>query len=125
MAAPVRILIVEDEPVIAEMLQEWVCELGCEPVGPAATNEAALALLGDGPLTGAILDIGLAGDDSYEIASRLCDAGVPFVFATGHGSESVEPQFRDVELLQKPFDFEAFTEFVSNIRKRAAACGRH
>lgn len=119
MGAPTRVLIVEDEPVIAEMLREWVTELGCEALGPVASNEAALALLAQGAVAGAILDIALAGGNSYEVAARLRTLGAPFVFATGHGSESIDPQFRDVPLLQKPFDFDALSEFISSVLKRA------
>lgn len=112
-----RVLIVEDEPLIAEMLQEWLTELGCDIAGPAATNEAAFALLQDDGLTGAILDITVPDGVTYEIAKVLQERGVPFVFATGHGSESIDPQFRDAATLQKPFEFEVLAGIISSFHK--------
>lgn len=117
MGAPIRILVVEDEPVIAEMLREWVIELGCEPVGPVSSADAAMALLADKPVAGAILDIAIAGGNSYEIATKLRECGAPFVFATGHGSEDLDPQFRDAALLLKPFNFDDLAGFVEPLRK--------
>lgn len=112
-----RVLIVEDEPLIAEMWREWLTELGCDVAGPAATNEAAFALLQDTSLTGAILDITVPDGVTYEVAKVLRERGVPFVFATGHGAESIDPQFQDAPTLQKPFEFEAFTKVVAGFRK--------
>src|SRR5690606_29434263 len=73
-----RVLIVEGEPLIAEMWREWLTELGCDVAGPAATNEAAFALLQDTSLTGAILDITVPDGVTYEVAKVLRERGVPF-----------------------------------------------
>ena len=112
-----RVLIVEDEPLIAEMLRDWVTELGCEIAGPAGTHEAALALLEYESVTGAILDVTVPDGVTYGVARVLRERGVPFVFATGHGAESIDPQFQDAPTLQKPFEFEAFTKVVAEFRK--------
>lgn len=113
MQTPGRILIVEDEPLIAEMLRDWVLELGCEVAGPVASNEAGLELLGQGAVTAAILDITVADGHTYPIAKALQALDLPFVFATGHGSESIDPEFKDAPTLQKPFDFDALAEIVA------------
>lgn len=112
-----RVLIVEDEPLIAEMLREWLTELGCGVAGPVATNEAALALLRNGSLTGAILDITVSDGLTYDVAKALQERGVPFVFATGHGSESIDTRFQGAPTLQKPFEFEALAEITPSFRK--------
>lgn len=119
MGASARILIVEDEALIAEMLQDWLSELGCEIAGPVASNEAGLALLARSAVTGAILDITIRDGHSYEIAKELQRLGVPFVFATGHGDEVIDPQFSDVPVLQKPFDFDALARFVGPLGETA------
>jgi DNA-binding response OmpR family regulator len=116
MGALARILLVEDEPLIAEMLREWLAELDCEVVGPAASNEAGLALLEQSPVTGAILDVTISDGHSYKIAEALQETGVPFVFATGHVSESIDPRFRDAPVLQKPFEFNALADFVAHLK---------
>ena len=112
-----RILIVEDEPLIAEMLMDWVLELGCELAGPVASNDAGLALLAEGNVRAAILDITVTDGHTYPIAKQLQKLGVPFAFATGHGSESIDPKFRDVPILQKPFDFDAFASVIASLAR--------
>ncbi|MCL4768536.1 MAG: response regulator [Hyphomicrobiaceae bacterium] len=112
-----RILIVEDEPLIAEMLRDWVTELGHEVIGPAGSNAAALELLAKGPVAGAILDVTIADGHSYEVARALQRLGAPFVFATGHGAESIDPEFKDVPTLQKPFDFDALAMVIAGIAR--------
>lgn len=112
-----RILIVEDEPLIAEMLRDWVTELGCEAVGPAVSNMAALELLERGSVAGAILDVTVADGHSYETARALQRLGAPFVFATGHEAESIDPEFKDTPTLQKPFDFDSLARVVAGLAR--------
>ena len=106
MAKP-RILILDDEPLIAMMLQDCLVDLGCEAVGPAYTVEAALALLEGDVVDGAILDVKLAGADSYPVALALQRRSIPFVFATGQGADGIDPRFKSAAILSKPFDFKA------------------
>lgn len=114
-----RVLIVEDEPLIAEMLREWLVELGYEVIGPAASNEAGLALIAQGPpLSCAILDITVRDGPSYGIARALEERGIQYAFATGHGAESIDPQFTNAPTLQKPFEFDLLAEIVAGLEKR-------
>jgi CheY-like chemotaxis protein len=101
-----RILVLEDQTMISIMVEEWLLELSCEPVGPAASVERALELIETNALDGAILDVSLNGEDCYRVAERLRDRGVPFAFATGHGSGGIAEGFKDFPVLAKPFDFE-------------------
>lgn len=107
-----RILVVEDEPLIAEMLREWILELGGKVAGPAATNEAALAILENESVDGAILDISVLDGHTYEVARILQQRGVPFVFATGHETQSIDRQFQSAPALQKPFEFQALADII-------------
>ena len=100
-----RVLVVEDEPLIAMLVEAWLEELQCETVGPAASAEAALALIGGAPLDGAILDVSLDGHDSFAVAAALRERAIPFAFATGHAAERIEERFRDVPRMAKPYDF--------------------
>ncbi|RYD46101.1 MAG: response regulator, partial [Sphingomonadales bacterium] len=84
MLAGLRVLIVEDEPVVAMCLEDILEELGCVTVGPANRLSEGLALA-EGPLDAAILDINLAGERSNAIAQRLHDRSIPFAFASGYG----------------------------------------
>lgn len=110
-----RILILDDEPLIAMMLQEWLTDLGCEPVGPAHTVDAALALLDDGRIDGAILDVTLGAANSYPVADALLQRAIPFIFATGHDADSMDQRFRHITMLAKPFDFKAVNTVIAKL----------
>ncbi len=101
-----RILLVDDEPLISMLVEDWLAELGCEVVGPARSLQDGLALAESDGLDGAILDLRLGDKDSYPLANALRARGVPFAFATGDGGPNDEPGFESVLLLAKPFDFE-------------------
>jgi DNA-binding response OmpR family regulator len=111
-----KILIVDDEPLIAMMLSEWLVEQGLEPLGPAHSEAEAFDLLkGDSGPDAAILDVSLGDSDCFAIADALQARGVPFAFATGHGSEAVAREYRGVMTLTKPFDFEAVRGVVMRL----------
>lgn len=81
-----RILLVEDEYVLAEIIEEWLCQAGAEVVGPVPNVEQALKLIDTevGGLDGAVLDMNLGrGETVYPVADRLNELGVPYLFATG------------------------------------------
>jgi CheY-like chemotaxis protein len=100
-----RILVVDDEPLIAMLVEDWLNELQCETVGPAGSAPEALALIDGVELDGAILDVSLGGHNSFAVADALLDRGVPFAFATGRGVECIEQRFKDAPTLAKPYDF--------------------
>lgn len=104
---PKRILVVDDEPLIAMLLCDWLEELGHTVVGPAHSVKEALALVANEPVDGAILDVTLGQENSFDVAEALHKLSVPTVFATGHGADSIEDRFRAAPLLPKPFDFSA------------------
>ena len=80
-----RILVVEDEALIAVMVEDMLSEMGCSVVGPAATIESALALARSEQLDGAILDVNVRGERIDPVADALAARGVPVLFATGYG----------------------------------------
>jgi PAS domain S-box-containing protein len=99
-----RILVVEDEPLIALDIQERLDAAGCAVVGPAASVEAARLLLAEGPVDAALLDVNLSGDRADGLAAELGRRGVPFVFATGYGRECLAQAFPEAPVLAKPFE---------------------
>ncbi len=101
-----RILVVDDEPLISMLVEGWLTELGCDVVGPARSVEEGLNIVDDAELDAAILDVNLAGENSYLVASALQERGVPFAFATGDGSLEADTGFDDPILLAKPFTFD-------------------
>ena len=97
-----RVLVVEDEPVVAMCLEDILDALGCVPVGPVGRLSEGLALATSEMLDAAILDINLAGERSTPIAEVLRGRGVPFAFASGYGS--APEGFADyAPLIEKPY----------------------
>jgi CheY-like chemotaxis protein len=99
-----RVLVIEDEMMVAMLLQDMLADLGCAVVGPAARVEQALAMIeAAAPLDAAVLDMNLNGQQSYSVADALAARSVPFVIATGYGQDSLKNGYRSFPLLQKPF----------------------
>lgn len=108
-----RILIVEDEPLIAMMLEDFLAEGGMDVAGISDSVESALAVAGEGAIDGAILDVNLSGGEkSWPVARALADGGIPFVFATGGGDGSIEEEFRDRPTISKPYTLDNVTSAV-------------
>jgi len=99
-----RILIIEDEHIVAEALGRALRGSGAEVVGMAATVDQALELLASIPIDGALLDINLRGVRAFAVADRLIDRGLPFVFTTGYGAPIIPEAYRHIAVLQKPFE---------------------
>lgn len=107
-----RVLIVEDEPLVAMMLTGFLDQLDCAALGPCATPFEALSLLKENAIDAAVLDVNLGGETVYPVADALRRIGTPFAFLTGYGRESIEPRFADVASLEKPVGFEALAKVV-------------
>ena len=97
-----RILIVEDEPILAMALEDMLADLGCEVVGPVSRLQPALLLAGEAAVDAAILDINLHGEHSHPVADLLRARAIPILFATGYGSTCTEG-YEDVPVLPKPY----------------------
>lgn len=107
MLAGCRVMVVEDEPLVALQMEAILEDLGCEPVGPAATLAEALQLAGrEGPrLDAAVMDVNLRGQASFPIAEVLAGYGVAVIYVTGYGSLPAASTAKNEPaptLLQKP-----------------------
>ena len=98
-----RILIVEDEMLVAMNVEDMLLDLGHEVAGIASRLAPALALAAEAEIDAAILDVNLAGEASFPVAELLDERGIPFLFATGYGLQGIEERYRSRILLQKPF----------------------
>lgn len=98
-----RILLVEDEPLVAMMMSQIISDLGADVLGPFGSLPEALAADFVG-LDAAILDVNVAGELIYPLAERLAQAGTPMVFLTGYDSKSIDRRFLEAEVLTKPID---------------------
>ena len=102
-AVPRRILVVEDEYLLADDLRREIEAAGADVLGPAATIAEALRLLdGPSPPDAAVLDVNLGGDAVFPLARNLRSRGVPFVFVTGFDSWSLPREFAGVPCCEKP-----------------------
>ena len=105
--AGLRVLIVDDEALVAMMLEDMLGDLGCVIAGVAGRVSQALELLAD-PHLGidvAVLDVNVAGDSIAPVAEAAVARGVGLVFATGYGESGVPDGFKGRPVLQKPFGF--------------------
>jgi len=114
-----RVFIVDDEPLIAMLAQDWLEDLGHQTLGPAHDLKTALTLAQE-PMDAAILDVSLGADKSFEIARQLKAHAIPFAFATGH-APGAEEEFGDALTLPKPYSFETFSGVVAELVHRAGA----
>jgi CheY-like chemotaxis protein len=112
-----KVLVVEDEMIIAMLIEDMLDEFGCKLVGPATNVPRALELIAKESIDVAVLDLNLDGKDTYAIADALQRKNVPFIFATGYGSAGLRQEYGNRPVLQKPFlasDLEtALTEALS------------
>jgi CheY-like chemotaxis protein len=98
-----NILVVEDEMLVAMLIEDMLAGLGYGVIGPVSELEAAMRAVRDEPVDAAILDLNLRGKPTYPVAEICRDRGLPFLFATGYGADSLEDAYGDVGVLQKPF----------------------
>lgn len=98
-----RILLVEDEAMIAMLVEDMLIDSGATVVGPAAGVKAALEAISANEIDGALLDVNLGGEQSFEVADALAAKSVPFVFVTGYGGAGVRDRYPNAPTLQKPF----------------------
>lgn len=100
-----RVLLVEDESLVAMMAEDYLADLGCDVV-LAMRLEAALKLAREADLHAAVLDVNLGEGSSYPIAQVLRERNIPFLFATGYGANGVNSAYRGIPVLQKPYGSE-------------------
>jgi CheY-like chemotaxis protein len=98
-----RALVVEDESLVAMLVEDMLADLGCEVVATAARLEVAVEKASTLPIDFAVLDVNLAGQLAYPVADALRERGIPFLFATGYGASSLAEGYRHLPALQKPF----------------------
>ena len=105
-----RVLVVEDEMMILMLVEDMLADLGCTSITSAATVDQALSLLDAEDFDFATLDVNLNGTNSYPIADALAARGVPYMFATGQGSEGVPDRYHVRPILIKPFSYQDVSE---------------
>ena len=101
-----RILIVEDEPIIAMALEDMLDELGCIIVGPALRLAEAERLARGERIDAGLLDVNMGEGPSFAVAAILRQRGIAICFSTGYGASGVDPAFASAPVVQKPYRLE-------------------
>ena len=112
-----KILVVEDNYLVADVMCEALRGYGCEIVGPAPNIEQGEKLIEqcgtEAPLDGALLDVNLNGAFSFPLAAKLKACGVPWIFLTGYGEIMNMPdEFRGVRRVSKPCNIDELAEII-------------
>lgn len=98
-----RVLVVEDETLVAMLVEEYLSELGCVVAASARRVGKALDALKHSEVDAAILDLNVAGESIIPIAEALTARNIPFLFASGYGAKGVDLRWSHLPVLQKPF----------------------
>jgi CheY-like chemotaxis protein len=99
-----RVLVVEDEAIVAMLLENILDDIGCAVIGPALTLQQADELVAqESAIDAAILDVNLHGERIYPVAEILAGRNVPIAFATGYGEGGLDGAWRGRPTVQKPY----------------------
>jgi two-component SAPR family response regulator len=98
-----RILVVEDEFLLAAHIEDLLVDADVEVIGPVGTLDEAMKLAKDETMHGALLDVNIDGGRIDDVAAILAERDVPFVFVTGYGRANLPPLFQDAVVVAKPF----------------------
>ncbi len=117
MSGPMRVLVVEDEFLIAMEVEDLLTEAGHEVVGPVGDVEAALALIGRQPIDAAVLDVNLGdGATTVRVAAELARRRIGFVLSTGYRQQDLATEYGgDVPVIQKPIDGQRLLDALSKL----------
>jgi CheY-like chemotaxis protein len=109
-----RILIVEDEFLLALHLEDLLTDLGHQVIGVATRLAEALEFSRDAEIDFAVLDINLAGAQSFPVADVLRQRNIPFVFASGYGSDGLVDGYLRETVLRKPYESQELAQAVAS-----------
>jgi CheY-like chemotaxis protein len=113
MSVPRSILIVEDEPLIAMMLEDFLESLGHSVAATCDTVGDALTEVERGGFDLAILDVNLKGENVWPVASQLRERGLPFIIASGGHVDPPPAEFASVPLIEKPYTVDRVTPAIN------------
>ena len=117
-----RVLLVEDESLVAMVAEDTLLDLGCEVV-LAMRLDAALSLAREADVQLAVLDVNLGEGCSYPVADILRARGIPFLFATGYSAAGLDLSYRGMPTLQKPYGAGELARLASEVLARPGEPG--
>ena len=116
----VRVLIIEDDSLVAMSVGDMLSDVGCSVVANAGNLTQAFEMVGAGGFDIALLDVNLRGEDVFPVADVLSEKGIPFAFASGYGRAGLPEEFRTRPVVSKPFQIEELSAVLSSALARQA-----
>ena len=113
-----RVLIVEDEAMIAGLIETILSAAGWSVVGPVATLERALETIERERLDAALLDVRINGHDAFAVADVLMRRHIPFIFVSGFTRKQMPPRYRNCAYIAKPFTADAILALLDEVVAR-------
>jgi CheY-like chemotaxis protein len=110
-----RILVVEDEPLLAMASADLLTDSGCTVAGPVSTVEQGMQLIDQEEIDGAMLDINLRGEMVFPLADVLAERSIPFVYVTGYG-KLLRACNHGRPVLQKPYSNQQLLKIIGEWR---------
>ena len=108
-----RVLVVEDEVLVALLVEDMLADAGCTVIGPFGRVREALDALATETVDLALLDVNIAGEKVFPVAHALADRNVPFLFVTGYGQAALPNNRPEWEAISKPFLPEQLAEHLA------------
>ncbi len=110
-----RVLVVEDSPMLADLIQQMLEDFGCTVVGPTGSLATARDLASKAQFDGAVLDLNIRGEKIYAVAAIIAARNIPFLFASGYADWSLPPEYQDVPRLLKPYSAETLRPILEEL----------
>ena len=110
-----RVLVVEDSPLIATVLEDMLTDMGCKVVGPTGNMAFAVDLARTEEMDAAIIDLNIRGGKVYPVAEVLRERGVPFLLASGYADWTLREDFKDRPRLTKPYTAQIVEEQLAKL----------
>ena len=110
-----RVLIVEDELLVALLIEDFLVEFGCSMVGPCGSVSKALDAARTETFDLAVLDVNLAGEMVYPVAEVLESRHIPFLFLSGYGEQAIPADHLDWRVCSKPFRGDVLATMMSSV----------
>lgn len=116
---PIKVFVVEDEPLIAMAIIDALDVLGCDVVGPVGRLDEAIDIVGSQGMDCAILDVNVRGGHIYPVADLLIARGTPILLASGYGEWTLPKRLADQKCLPKPYTTEQLEDELRGLCDRA------
>ena len=118
-----QVLLVEDEAIIAMLMEDMLAEFSCDVLETVGELDAATAAAMTTHFDMAFVDVNLGGNPAYPVADILRARGIPFAFVTGYGSAGGQAAYADVPVLQKPFRAQELEAIIERLRAQSVIKG--